>query len=133
MPSTLGRLCAPIWIDALIFSLILAGCGQPVREDRSINWSREGESVGFQHGQEGIFVADKDGGKLTKIFQPGENIVATSTPLWSSVGRKAIFTTARAAQGTPRGPTLVVDNNSPDDTVSAATEAASRDRRSKRG
>jgi hypothetical protein len=81
------------------FMAVLAGCGQPVREDRSINWSKEGESVGFQHGQEGVFLADKDGGKLTKIFQPDAGMIATSTPLWSPAGKRVVFTTARSASG----------------------------------
>ena len=68
MRSTLGRLRARTWVMALILSMTLAGRGQLVREDRSINWSGEGKSGGFQHGQEGIFVADKDS-KLSKIFQ----------------------------------------------------------------
>jgi Tol biopolymer transport system component len=100
---------------ALVFSLILAGCGQPVREDRSINWSSEGKSVGFQHGQEGVFVADKDG-KLSKIFQPEKDVIATSTPLWSPKGRKAIFTTARPAQGTPHV-SGILDNDNPEGAV----------------
>jgi Tol biopolymer transport system component len=78
--------------------VFLAGC-QPVREDRSINWSSDGESVGFQHGQEGIFLADKDGRKLTKIFQPGPDVLATSTPLWSPAGKRVLFTTARSPSG----------------------------------
>jgi hypothetical protein len=86
----------------LIASLLfLAGCGQPVREDRSINWSKEGESVGFQHGQEGVFLADKDGRNLTRIFQPDPGVIATSTPLWSPSGKKVIFTTARSLSGQP--------------------------------
>jgi WD40-like Beta Propeller Repeat len=80
-----------------LFLLVLGiiGCGQPVREDRSINWSQDGRAVGFQHGAEGVFVAGKDGRKLTKIYQPGPEILAASTPLWSPDGRYAIFTTAR--------------------------------------
>jgi Tol biopolymer transport system component len=85
----------------LAFVTFLAGCGQPVREDRSINWSKEGESVGFQHGQEGIFLAPKDGGKLTKIFQPDSGMIATSTPLWSPTGKRVLFTTARSPSGQP--------------------------------
>jgi tetratricopeptide (TPR) repeat protein len=84
-------------ISALV--VFLAGCCQPVREDRSINWSKEGESVGFQHGQEGVFLADKDGRKLTKIFQPNADVIATSTPLWSPVGKRVLFATARSQSG----------------------------------
>jgi hypothetical protein len=96
---------------ALVFALSLVGCGQPVREDRSINWSGEGKSVGFQHGHEGVFVANKDG-KLSKIFQPGEDVIATSTPLWSPTARKAIFTTARPTQGTLQV-SGILDNDNP--------------------
>jgi hypothetical protein len=67
------------------------GCGQSVREDRTITWSPEGQAVGFQHGQEGVFVADEEGGKLRKIFQPGTDVCAVSTPLWCPVGRRVIF------------------------------------------
>jgi hypothetical protein len=91
---------APIYTLALFF-LLLGGCGEPVREDRSINWSSEGQSVGFQHGQEGVFIADKSGGAPTKIFQPGKEVIATSTPLWCPVGKQAIFTTARDAASRP--------------------------------
>ena len=31
----------------LALLVILAGCGEPVREDRSINWSKQGDAVGF--------------------------------------------------------------------------------------
>jgi hypothetical protein len=81
----------------LLFSVVLAGC-QPVREDRSINWSSDGQAVGFQHGKEGVFVANQKG-ELTKIYQPDAEVLATSTPLWSPAGRRAIFTTARPRQG----------------------------------
>lgn len=78
--------------------LVLAGC-EGVQEDRTIEFSAQGESVGFQHGDQGLFVADKDGKGLTKVFQPGADVLATSTPLWSPQGRRLIFTTARAAEG----------------------------------
>ena len=72
-----------------------------MREDRSINWAKDGESVGFQHGQEGVFLADKDGRKLTKIFQPNADVIAISTPLWSPIGMRVLFTTARSQIGQP--------------------------------
>jgi hypothetical protein len=83
------------------FVALLAGCAQPAREDRSITWSKGGESVGFQHGQEGVFLADKDGRKLTRIFQPDPGVLATSTPLWSPSGKRVLFTTARSPNGQP--------------------------------
>ncbi len=78
--------------------LVLAGC-EPVREDRTIEFSAQAESVGFQHGDQGVFVADKVGGGLKKVFQPGADVLATSTPLWSPKGKRLVFTTATAADG----------------------------------
>ena len=51
-----------------------SGCGQPVREDRNINFSGEGDRVGFQHGEEGVFVAGKDGKGLEKIYESNETL-----------------------------------------------------------
>ncbi len=93
MRFLLRSACAPV---CLVLFLLSAGC-QPVREDRSINWSEDGQSVSFQHAGEGVFLADKDTGKLTKIFQPGTNVIAVGSPLWSPAGKRVIFTTARAA------------------------------------
>jgi hypothetical protein len=101
MNARLRYRSAPIGLSLLMLAVFLTGCGEPVREGRSINWSKEGDSVGFQHGREGVFLAGKDGGQLTKIFQPGPSVVATSTPLWSPTGKRVIFTTARSPGGQP--------------------------------
>jgi Tol biopolymer transport system component len=101
MGSSLRRYSALSTSGTLILTVLALGCGQPVREDRSINWSSQGDAVGFQHGKEGVFLADKEGKKLTKIFEPGPDVIATSTPLWSPTGKRVIFTTARAVQGQP--------------------------------
>ena len=66
-----------------------------MREDRTITWSGQGDAVGFQHGKEGVFVADRDGGGLRKIFQPGDDVLAVSPPLWAPSGGRLLFTTAR--------------------------------------
>jgi hypothetical protein len=101
MRASWTRACALRLLEILLFVLCgLTGC-QPVHEDRSINWSHDGRGVGFQHGKEGVFVADPENGKLTKIFEPDAGILATSTPLWSPSGRRAIFTTARSPGGEP--------------------------------
>ena len=84
----------------LVLCVALAGC-EGVREDRTIEFSPQADAVGFQHGDQGVFVADKGGGGLKKVFQPGADVLATSTPLWSPKGRKLVFTTARAAEGDP--------------------------------
>jgi hypothetical protein len=62
-------------------SYALSGCGQPVREDRSIPFSADGSQVGFQHRNEGIFLASPAGGPPRKIFQPSADTIAVSTPL----------------------------------------------------
>ena len=92
MVRALSRLRYALWLP-----LVLAvGC-QPVREDRSINFQTNGDQVAFQHGSDGIFIADQHGGPPTKIFQPAADVVATSTPLWSPTDKRLIFTTAKKA------------------------------------
>ncbi len=93
-----STLCFPRCVVLLGLVVALAGC-EAVQEDRTIEFAPEGDSVGFQHGEQGVFVADKAGGGLKKVFQPGADVLATSTPLWSPQGRLLIFTTARAADG----------------------------------
>src|SRR5262245_71737 len=99
MRSALRSSYAPLGGAVMVLSLLVAGCGQPVREDRTITFAPQGDAVGFQHGPEGVFVADKQGGGLTKIFQPGEGTLATSTPLWAPDGKRLLFTTAAPADG----------------------------------
>ena len=48
MHARLRHRYALVGFKLLVLVAFLAGCGQPVREDRSINWSKEGSSVGFQ-------------------------------------------------------------------------------------
>jgi hypothetical protein len=93
MRRVLRPACAPA-VLLFVGSLFLSGCGG-VREDRTITFSSAGNQVGFQHGREGVFVADKEGGGLTKIFTPDKDMIAVSTPLWAPNDRRLIFTTAR--------------------------------------
>jgi hypothetical protein len=72
----------------------LLGCG--TREDRTITFSTGGDRLAFQHGREGVFVADKEGGELTKIFSPDKDVIAVATPLWAPNDRRLFFATARA-------------------------------------
>ena len=92
-----GRAASALGLSLLGLGLAVAGC-DAVQEDRTIEFSADAGSVGFQHGEQGVFVADKDGGGLKKVFEPGADVLATSTPLWSPKGRRLIFTTARAAE-----------------------------------
>jgi hypothetical protein len=85
--------CAPL----LLCVAALLGCG--TREDRTITFSTGGDRVAFQHGREGVFVADKEGGGLTKVFTPDRDVIAVGTPLWAPNDRRLIFTTARALPG----------------------------------
>jgi hypothetical protein len=73
----------------------------PVREDRAADWGRDGGTVAFQHDQDGVFVADKEGNKVTKIFEPDESVLATSRPLNCPTDGRLIFTTAQALEGDP--------------------------------
>jgi hypothetical protein len=75
---------------------MLPGCGGTTREDRGVTFSAGGGQVGFQHGRQGVFVADKEGGALTKVFTPDDNVIAVGTPLWAPNDKRLIFTTARA-------------------------------------
>jgi hypothetical protein len=61
---------APVVALGACAALALAGCGQPVREDRTITWSPDGQRVGFQHGQEGVFVADNHAELATDVVAP---------------------------------------------------------------
>ncbi len=77
-----------------VLACFVMGCAEPVREDRTIGFSRDGGQVAFQHGQDGVFVADRAGGGVTKIFQPDETVLATSRPLASPTDGRVIFATA---------------------------------------
>ena len=65
MRSALRSRLAPLCGVVLLLSLA-TGCAPAVREDRTITFAPQGNAVGFQHGQEGVFVADNKGGGLTK-------------------------------------------------------------------
>ena len=80
--------------------LFLIAC-QPVREDRTIEFSGDGQEVGFQHGEDGVYVADGDGKTLEKIHDPGKEVLATSTPLYAPNDKRLIFCTARPVGETP--------------------------------
>ena len=86
--------CCVVSVTAILCLLVI-GCGQPVRQDRTIEFSRDGNQVSFQHDEEGVFIADPHGGPATKIFQPDENVVATSRPLSSPTDGRLLFATAQ--------------------------------------
>ncbi len=97
-PSLLRRLSLPV-----LAIFMLAGCGQAVREDRSILFTSDGKQVAFQHGRDGIFVAETEGAAPTKIFEPDADVIAVGTPLWSPVDKRLLFTTARPADNAHQG------------------------------
>jgi hypothetical protein len=76
--------------------LVLAGCGTSVREDRAIPFATDGQHVAFQHGRDGIFIAETEGAEPTKIFQPDADVIAISPPSWSPIDKRLIFTTAKS-------------------------------------
>lgn len=109
MPNFLALILRPL-LACITITTCLAGCGAAVREDRTVEFSRDGALVAFQHGDEGLYVANPDGQGLTKIFQPDETVLATSRPLSSPTDGRLIFTTAQILEGEPhptRGPNLV--------------------------
>src|SRR5262245_25924019 len=86
-------------IPVLIVLLLAAGCAEPVREDRAADWGRDGSTVAFQHDKEGVYVADKQGTRVERIFEPDESVLATSRPLYSLTDSRLIFTTAYPLEG----------------------------------
>ena len=103
MPLSLGQRCFVTSMSAIL-SLMIVGCGEPVRPDRTIEFSRDGKQVAFQHDQEGVFVADPHGGPATKIFQPDETVLATSRPLTSPTDGRLLFATAEPLDKTAPSP-----------------------------
>ena len=93
MRELFRRWCAPA-----VVMVGLIGCGQTVREDRTIHFAADGGAVSFQHGKEGVYVAGKNGGPPVKVFEPGKGVLATSPPLWAPNDGRLIFATARPAQ-----------------------------------
>jgi hypothetical protein len=90
-------MCASLRAVVLVLStVVFSGCGGAVRESRRVNWSADGKEVALAHGDDGVFVAGKDG-KPLKIFQPDAGVIATSPPLWAPNDRRLIFTVARSS------------------------------------
>lgn len=97
MSSALRRL-------SLFAFLFLAGCGPgTVREDRTIPFAADGRQVAFQHGRDGIYVAETEGAEPAKIFQPDADTLAVSAPLWNPTDKRLIFTTAKSAEKEAKG------------------------------
>src|SRR5262249_44689065 len=84
----------------LVSVLLISGCN-PVRQDRTITFSKNGDAVGFQHDAQCVYVAGKGGGPPIKVFQPGPDVAAVSTPLWNPKDQRLIFTTPRPINGQP--------------------------------
>jgi WD40-like Beta Propeller Repeat len=84
------------FVSCACFGLLFLGC-DGVQEDRRIEFTADGGQVAFQHGSDGIFVADPQSGELHKVFDPDPTVIAVSTPNWSDDETRAIFTTARDA------------------------------------
>ncbi len=78
MPLSLGQRWVLLTMLAVL-SLMIVGCGEPVRQDRTIEFSRDGNQVAFQHDQEGVFVADPHGGPATKSFGSPPFVLKTNS------------------------------------------------------
>jgi hypothetical protein len=89
---------------------IVLGCN-PVRQDRTITFSKDGDGVSFQHDADGVYVAGKDGGPPIKVFEPGRDIAAVSTPLWNPRDHRLLFTTAKPLNGEVRSAQSFADQN----------------------
>lgn len=77
------------------FLLVAAlGCSPGIKEDRTISFSSDGRSVGFQHGDAGIFLNDVQSGAAEQIYElePGE--IVASSPQFSD-DDALIFAVAR--------------------------------------
>ena len=79
MPRLLRSLCARV---LLLGCALVIGC-TGTTENRSINFSSDGKNVAFQHGRDGIFIANKDGSGLTKIALPDKDAIVAGMPLWA--------------------------------------------------
>lgn len=93
-----------------LFLVALAGCGQPVREDRALSFTPGGDSGAFQHGNRGVFIVEGEGQEPRKVFQPATDVIAVSSPIWAPSDRRLLFTTARR-EGKAAGPKA---NHDPD-------------------
>jgi hypothetical protein len=92
--------------SVLLCALLATGCSGAVREDRSIRFA-PGGAAAFQHGRQGVFLADPAGGPPRRIFRPGPEVVAVSPPRWAPAGKRLLFTTARRVRaGAGPGPQL---------------------------
>lgn len=82
-------------------TLYVTGCGSGdgVREDRSIHSAADGGALSFQHGDQGVYVSID--GQLQQVYQPTEDVLATSTPLWAPDSGRMIFTVATAVKSSP--------------------------------
>lgn len=88
-----------IALVAVILYVTGCGSGDGVREDRSIHSAADGGALSFQHGDQGVYVSVD--GELQQVYQPTEDVLATSTPLWAPDSGRMIFTVATAVKNSP--------------------------------
>jgi len=123
-PETRSRFAACAGL-AICLAIAL-GC-DAVQEDRHVEFSPSGDQVAFQHGRDGIFIADPQTGELQKVFDPDQSIVAVSTPLWSDDERRAVFTTAREENQPPRSQAAGTPTSAAQPRASSSSPAAWED------
>jgi Tol biopolymer transport system component len=123
-PKTRSRFAACAGL-AICLAIAL-GC-DAVQEDRHVEFSPSGDQVAFQHGRDGIFIADPQTGELRKVFDPDQSIVTVSTPLWSDDERRAVFTTAREENQPPRSQAAGTPTSAAQSRESSSSPAAWED------
>src|SRR5262249_22983070 len=75
--------------------------GDPVRQDRSLQFSADGRHAAFVDEREGIFVTDTVGGKPVRIARLPPGALAASVPLWAPDDDRLIYALARKADDAP--------------------------------
>jgi hypothetical protein len=111
-------------VVSVVLLALAAGC-DAVSEDRHVAFSPSGNSVAFQHGSDGVFLADPKTGELKKVFDPDPAILAVSTPEWSEDETQAVFTTALAVE--PPRPTKTDQTKSPTASTTSQSTATPAD------
>jgi hypothetical protein len=79
------------------------GCQPGIREDRTIAIAPDGTAA-FQHGRNGVFVADPATGEPRRIYEPEPGDLAWSPPIWDAPGKRMVFAVARSADGARHDP-----------------------------
>lgn len=67
----------------VLILVVAVGCSPGAREDRTITFSSDGRSVGFQHGDAGVFLNNIQAGSAEQIYELESGEIVASTPQFS--------------------------------------------------